>query len=249
MKLTQDQIDFFWQRGYLRVGKILTDDEINVYRAEYDRVFAEANQTGQLTDLAAGRGVDEANRKPAKQRMLQIINMCERSVLFAKLNYDARVLDLVEDLIGSNIMLFHDQALWKPARHGGPVYWHQDNAYWKARPATLMSCWLTLDDVTRENGAMQVIPGSHLKPVWHDPAQTTNALVETKVDESEAVVVDLPAGGIMFHHCQTLHYTQPNETDRQRRAYAIHYMPPGTRDSSGNVMPVNYHHPMLRARI
>jgi ectoine hydroxylase-related dioxygenase (phytanoyl-CoA dioxygenase family) len=247
MTLSQEQIDFFWANGYLKHGKLLTDDEIELYRTEYDRVFAEANRTNLYSNLASDNKSADSKRA-AKTQMLQIVNMCERSVLFSKLNYDERILNFVEDLIGPNIMLFHDQALWKPARTGGAVFWHQDNAYWKCRPATLMSCWLTLDDATRENGAMQVIPGSHLKPVWHETGKTPGPLIESSVDTSKAQVIELPAGGVMFHHCQTLHYTQPNETDRQRRAYAIHFMQPGTRASDGNVIPVNYHHPMLRAR-
>ena len=49
-----------------------------------------------------------------------------------------------------------------------------------------------------------------------------------KVALVTAVVIDLPVGGVMFHHCQTLHSTPPNRTERQRRAFAIHFMPPGT---------------------
>ena len=73
----------------------------------------------------------------------------------------------------------------------------------------MMSCWLTLDDATRDNGAMQVIPGSHLTPAWH--AKTETILIKSEgVDAAKAEVVELPAGGCMFHHCQTLHFTQPN---------------------------------------
>jgi ectoine hydroxylase-related dioxygenase (phytanoyl-CoA dioxygenase family) len=242
MTLTQEQIDFFFEQGYLRCGKILKDDEIKALRREYDRVFSEVN----ATNLAAG-GRDAA--KADGKRMLQIMNVFERNSQFHRLVYDARFLDVVQDLIGPNIMLFHDQALFKPARTGGAVFWHQDNAYWKCRPANLVSCWLTLDDVTRENGAMQVIPGSHLKPAWHGETATSNVLIETKVDDSKAVVVDLPAGGCMFHHCQTLHYTQPNETDRQRHAFIMHYMTPGTCGKDGKIIGVDYHHPVLRLRM
>lgn len=144
-------------------------------------------------------------------------------------------------------MLFHDQALFKPALHGGPVLWHQDNAYWQCRPANLVSCWLTLDDAVKANGAMQVIPGSHLKPVWHGASTATNALIETPgVDESKAVVVELPAGGCMFHHCQTLHYTEPNTTERLRRAFVMHFMAPGTSNKKGEVMRSGFGHPLLR---
>jgi len=248
MKLTQDQIDFFTQQGYLRYGALLTDAELPAYRAEYDRVFQEANQSNAFRNLADD-GKATTEKQGTKRQMLQIMQVCERSLLFAKLLYDPRILDIVEDLIGPNIMLFHDQALWKPAKTGGAVFWHQDNAYWHCRPANLLSCWLTLDDVVRENGAMQVIPGSHLAPVWHEKAKTTSVLLELKVDESKAVAVDLPAGGVMFHHCQTLHYTQPNDTDRQRRAFAIHFMTPGTRGEKGDTIPVSYHNPLLRARL
>ena len=91
--------------------------------------------------------------------------------------------------------------------------------------ANLVSCWLTFDDVDLHNGAMQFIPGSHLRPMIHDQAQGSDVLLDMGklVDDSQAVVADLPAGGITLHHCQTLHRTAPNTTDRQRRALAIHY--------------------------
>jgi ectoine hydroxylase-related dioxygenase (phytanoyl-CoA dioxygenase family) len=247
--LTQEQIDFFWRQGFLRVGSVLKVGEIEALRREYDRIFAEAEAAGGARNLSVSSTADKKSDPPA-QRMLQIINLCDRSIQFRKLIYDTRILDLVQDLIGPNIMLFHDQALNKPPRTGGPVFWHQDNAYWKCKPATLMSCWLTLDDVDVSNGAMQVIPGSHLQPVWHGSTDTTDALVVAgQIDVSKAAVVDLPAGGIMFHHCQTLHYTAPNTTDHQRRAFAIHFMNPGTRGSDGNVIGTDFSHPILRMRV
>ena len=243
--LTQEQIDTFWQNGYLRIGSLLKSDEIETLRKEYDRVFAEEEARGGARNLSVG-----TKKSESQLRMLQIMNMYQRSLQFTKLLYDTRILDLVQDLIGPNIMLFHDQALNKPSRTGGAVYWHQDNAYWKCRPATLMSCWMTLDDVDVSNGAMQLIPKSHLQPVWHGSTDSTDFLVEAgAIDTSKAEVVDLPAGGIMFHHCQTLHYTAPNTTDRQRRAFAIHFMNPGTRGGDGKVIGVDFNHPMLRMRM
>ena len=249
MTLSQEQIDFFSENGYLPYGKILNDDEVEMLRAEYDRTFQDAFASGGFNNLSIQFGADLDEKKAASQQMLQIMQMCERSLQFRRLLYEERILDIVQDLIGPNIMLFHDQALFKPAHTGGPITWHQDNAYWRCSPANLVSCWLTLDDVVRENGAMQVLPGSHRKPVWHDPNDTTILLNSEKyVDTSKAVVVDLPAGGCMFHHCQTLHYTEPNTTPNQRRAFAIHFMPPGT-SRLDQTMHVDYHHPMLRLRM
>lgn len=236
MPLDQQQIDFFNANGYLSYDRIIEGNELEMLRAEYDRLFREFNGTN-LSDNKSG------------QRMLQIMGVQTRSILFNKLVYDARILDVVADLMGPSIQLFHDQALFKPAHTGGPVLWHQDNAYWQCRPASLVSCWMTLDDVTKENGAMQVIPGSHLKPVWHAPDKDA-LLVDSsgQFDASQAVTVNLPAGGCMFHHCQTLHYTQPNTTPNQRRAYAIHMMVPGTRQTRNGekTFPVSFDNPILR---
>lgn len=247
-RLEQSEIDTFWEQGFLRKGRILTDEELELLSREYDAEFEKAWEEDSLRNLSIDNGADVATKKQAPKQMLQIMQMCERNIHFRKLIYNQRILDIVADLMGPSIQLYHDQALYKPAHIGGPVSWHQDNAYWKCRPANLVSCWLTLDDVVRENGAMQLIPGSHLKPVWHDKDSSTNALLDLKgVDTSKAVVVDLPAGGCMFHHCQTLHYTQPNTTDQQRRALAIHFMPPGTySEHRKEVMPISFSRPLLR---
>jgi ectoine hydroxylase-related dioxygenase (phytanoyl-CoA dioxygenase family) len=244
MSLTQEQIDFFALNGYVAYGPMLDAAEVAELREEYDRVFAEAERDGRFRNLSGDAGSGEA-----PQRMLQIMQMCERSLPFRRLLYHPRILDAVQSLLGPNLMLFHDQALYKPARTGGPILWHQDNAYWRCAPANLVSCWLTLDDVDEANGAMQVIPGSHLRPVHHETSVVTNALLESNLEgrEAEAHVVELPAGGCMFHHCQTLHHTAPNRTERPRRAFAIHFMPPGTRDRNGEILRVSFAHPMLRA--
>lgn len=251
--LSQAQVDSFWTNGYLSIGKILNDEEIAVLRHEYDHEFdrARAGETS-FRNLAISNTDDLETKNKAEKQMLQIMQMCERNIHFRKLVYDDRILNIIEDLIGPNIQLFHDQALYKPAYHGGPVFWHQDNAYWRCTPPNLVSCWLTLDDVNVDNGAMQFIPGTQFQAVEHGRAKTTNALLDLgdQVGEAQPVVVDLPAGGITIHHCQTLHHTAPNTTERQRRAFAIHFMVPGTRSlRTGEYLGVSFGRPMLRMRV
>lgn len=250
--LSQEKIDFFWTNGYLPLGKILEDEEIELLREEYDREF-ELGRAGkrEFRNIAIEDTDDLGKKNRAKKQMLQIMQMCERNIHFRKLLFNERILDVVEDLIGPNIQLFHDQALFKPPRHGAQVTWHQDNGYWKCTPASLVSCWITFDDVDVDNGAMQFKPGSHLKPVSHGKVDDS-ALLESDVDTSDEsnTVVPLPAGGAAIHHCQTLHHTQPNPTDRQRRAFAMHYMVPGTRSlSTGEYLRVGFKRPLLRGKM
>jgi ectoine hydroxylase-related dioxygenase (phytanoyl-CoA dioxygenase family) len=241
MSLTTEQRECFARDGFVSYGLLLEPEEIPPLREEYDRAFAEEEQAGGLRNLSSD------SEHP---QMLQLMQVCERSLLFRRLLYDERILDAVEALIGPNIMLFHDQALFKPARTGGPIFWHQDNAYWRCSPPNLISCWLTLDDAVRENGAMQLLPGSHFRIQEHERSAEGSPLLRAETGRAavEPVVVELPAGGCMFHHCQALHCTAPNETERPRRAFAMHFMAPGTRDAKGEVMQVGWGRPMLRNR-
>ena len=241
--LTEEQINSFWTNGYLKVGKILEDDEIELLRREYDGEFERARN---------GHHPRFRSHEIGETRVLQIMQMCEFNIHFRRLLYNDRILDLIEDLIGPNIQLFHDQALFKPARHGGPAHWHQDNAYWKCSPPNLVSCWLTLDDVDIHNGAMQFIPGSHFQSVAHEDSTDDSVLLDygDNVDKSQAAVIALPAGGVTLHHCQTLHYTAPNVTDNQRRAFAIHFMTPGTKSlREMQYLEVSFERPVLRMRV
>jgi len=251
LALAQEQINHFCREGYLRIGKILEDDELVLLREQYELEFEKARESNTYTNLSIEAGDDSEAKEIVPQRMLQITQMCERNIHYRRLVHNEKILDIAEDLIGPNIQLFHDQALFKPASDGGAVFWHQDNAYWTCRPANLISCWLTLDDTDTKNGAMQVIPGSHLTLVPHELSKERGALLYVKdQDDSRAVAIELPAGGCMFHHCQTLHYTQPNETDRQRRAFVIHLMMPGTRSAmeSDKNFEVGFKRPLLRAK-
>ena len=246
--LSQSQLNHFRQRGFVVVGKLLETSELQELREEYDRLFTQARESAQIRNLSSSDG--EFTTK-AEEEMLQIMQMCERSIIYRRFLYDNRHLDVAEDLIGPNLQLFHDQALYKPPRHGGPIQWHQDNGYWQCTPANLVSCWITLDDVDASNGAMHVIPESHLNPVNHERDEKTPLYdVEDQIDTSQAEVIELPAGGAMFHHCQTLHHTPRNNTDRERRAFAIHFMNPGTRQMRDDTnLDVTFGRPMLRMRI
>jgi ectoine hydroxylase-related dioxygenase (phytanoyl-CoA dioxygenase family) len=201
--LTEEQINRFWIDGYLTIGKILEDDEIELLRREYDYEFerARSGRNPRFRNLSIDDTDDLEAKNRAESQMLQIMQMCEYNIHFRQLLYDDRILDMVEDLIGPNIQLFHDQALFKPAHHGGPVHWHQDNAYWRCSPPNLVSCWLTLDDVDVHNGAMQFLPGTHFRSQEHERLADNNALLDLsdQVDDSKAVVVPLPAGGVTLY--------------------------------------------------
>ncbi len=248
MKLTPEERHQFRDEGYLNINRrVVDDDHLTRLRERYDALFAEKRGTTDkgLRNLAVVAGSDAADENSEDaEEMLQIMEMWRLDEEYRKLLYHEPLLDIVESLIGPDIQLFHDQALYKPAHHGGEVYWHQDNGYWQCTPPDLVSIWIALDDADEANGCMNVIPGSYLAGLAsHGRAKSEGAevpaLLQVDADAERAVSVPVEAGCAMVHHCMTLHQTNRNRSHRDRRAMAIHYMPVGTRNRMGAVMTDN----------
>ena len=244
MKLSVQEVDEFKNEGYFKINeRVIEDNHLSILRKHYDALFAERrDSSGEgLRNLAVIGNSESDEDADRSEEMLQIMEMWSIDEKYRELLYHKPLLDIAESLIGSDIQLFHDQALYKPAYHGGEVHWHQDNAYWQCDPPNLVSIWIALDDADEENGCMNVIPGSHLEGLSsHGRAKSEKgelpALLQVNADESRAVAVPVDAGYAMVHHCMTLHQTNPNRSPRDRRAMVIHYMPSGTRNREGIVM-------------
>ena len=112
MALTQEQIDFFHANGYLKIGPILKKVEIQFLREQYDEEFRQAVEGNSFRNISQDDGGDVDHKLKTDKQMFQIMQMCERNIHFRKLLFKPDILDLVQDLIGPNIMLFHDQALF-----------------------------------------------------------------------------------------------------------------------------------------
>lgn len=145
-----------------------------------------------------------------------------------------RLLDCVEPIIGPHIALFASHYICKPGGDGLPVLWHQDGSYWPLEPMEVVTCWLAVDDSTPENGCMRVLPGSHRGPRLAHHRHQREAVLGTEIraedlDESRAVDVVLPAGGVSLHHPWLVHGSNPNFSARRRCGLTIRYIPTTTR--------------------
>lgn len=143
-----------------------------------------------------------------------------------------KLLDIVEQILGPDIILWGSQIFCKPAGTGMSVPWHQDGHFWPIRPLATCSIWIAIDDVTLENGAMQFIPGSQrerrlFEHVEDDSKQSAlNAtLARECLDLEKAAVDDLPAGSLSLHDVFLIHGSEPNHSTKRRAAFVIRYMP------------------------
>ncbi|MBL8701347.1 MAG: phytanoyl-CoA dioxygenase family protein [Alphaproteobacteria bacterium] len=135
--------------------------------------------------------------------------------------------DALDRLVGTGRVLFQDMALIKPPRIGGQKDWHQDAAYFRVSDARLIvGSWIALDPASRENGCMEVIPGSHLLgPTAHvaklDPNQCHIRRDLIRADRK--VAIELAPGDALIFSSLIHHYTAPNTSGLRRRALQFHF--------------------------
>jgi phytanoyl-CoA hydroxylase len=141
---------------------------------------------------------------------------------------------LCHDLIGPNVNLYWDQAVYKKPEKPRRFPWHQDTGYTFADPQDYLTCWVALTDATVTNGCPWVLPRVHrngtLLHHWIDPIGW-----ECLPEEPDgAVAAEVPAGGVVAFSSLTPHLTRPNTTTEVRKSYIVQYARSGARTMQGD---------------
>lgn len=151
------------------------------------------------------------------------------------------MLDVVESLLGPNILLYSATFIIKEPHTASHVSWHQDLTYWGLSSDSQVSAWLALSPATAQSGCMQMLPGSHRGGRYQHQliADEGNVLLGGQtipdVDESGAQLCELQPGEASFHHGWTLHASRPNHSDDRRIGLNIQYITPDVRQTQHDV--------------
>ena len=146
-------------------------------------------------------------------------------------------------LLGDTVFLFHEQWVVKGAEQGMKFAWHQDSGYVNFRDPgnthrPYLTCWTALDDMTRENGTISVMPhdrvGSRERVFSHRAEPGTNDLVGYEGDDP-GVLIEAPAGSVAAFSSTSLHRSGGNTTTNLRRAYLTQYSREPLRSSNGDL--------------
>ena len=143
-----------------------------------------------------------------------------------------RILDIVEDVIGPDILVYWSTFFIKDP--GTPAFtaWHQDATYFGLDPLDHVTAWVALSDASREAGCMDVVT-QHGKPrqYRHEAKRLEHSIngagqeIVEPVDEKEAVAMELRAGECSLHHTLCLHRSAPNRASHRRVGFGISYIP------------------------
>ena len=217
--LTDAQRDQFARDGYVVVPDIVGGDELAGLTAELDAL--EVKTERWLAKQENGRA------NIAEAGAITFTTWCvTRSDAARRFTRHPTLVALCAELLGPDVNLYWDQAVYKKPEKPRPFPWHQDTGYTFTRPQNYLTCWVSLNGATVDNGCPWVLPGVHahgtLLHRWVDPIgwQCTDA-------PTGAVPAEVPAGGAVVFSSLTPHQTGPNTTADVRKAYIVQYGPAG----------------------
>jgi ectoine hydroxylase-related dioxygenase (phytanoyl-CoA dioxygenase family) len=221
--LNAEQIEFFHEFGYLKGVKILDGPQIEALCGALTGLM----KPGQSENPLFYEYHHNESAEPGKT-LFHALGAWRVSPAFHDLLFHPAFTVPASQLLGGRVRFWHDQLFVKPARDGGVVAWHQDYSYWtRTRPVAHLTCWIGLDDSTRENGCVHYVPGSHrwdLLPrgdLANNMESVFDVLSEEQKRQFAPVAIELKKGEASFHHPMLLHGSYENTSAHPRRACVI----------------------------
>jgi len=142
------------------------------------------------------------------------------------------ILDMVEQIVGPDVVLWGSNLFYKRVAEGPATPWHRDGAYWPIRPLATTSVWIAITDSVRENGCLRFVAGSHAAREIGAHYESTEpglvipgTLADDAFDEGAAVDVEMEPGQMVLFDCYTIHGAEANRGARPRAGYALRFMP------------------------
>jgi ectoine hydroxylase-related dioxygenase (phytanoyl-CoA dioxygenase family) len=233
--LSDEQIRFFDEQGYVHGIRVLSDEQAEVLREELHDLQNPHYPGNELFhEYHSNESADPA------RVLFHALGAWRIKPGFHDLLWHPGFTVPASQLLRGPVRFWHDQLFCKPAHHGGVVAWHQDYSYWtRTQPMQHLTCWIALDDATLENGCLQYIPGSHRWPLLPitglagDMQAIRSVLTPEQAERFEhPVAVELKKGEASFHHPLMVHGSFTNTTDRQRRATVVNAFLDGTLSAS-----------------
>src|SRR6266576_989107 len=232
--LTSDQIDFFQTHGYLAGIRLLDARQIEALREELAQLINPNHPAHELFyEFHSNESTDPATV------LFHALGAWRIAPAFHDLLWHPAFLVPASQLLAGAVRFWHDQLFCKPPCHGGVVAWHQDYSYWtRTQPMAHLSCWIGLDDSTRENGCVHYVPGSHrwnLLPTTrlaNDMDAIQSVLTGDQKDQFRPVAIELKAGECSFHHPLMVHGSHENLSNHPRRGAVINLFRDGVESAS-----------------
>ena len=251
--LSLDEIDAYWANGYAFVENALAPDQLGALVADFERWVDESRAyTEPYGDTLADRprfdlGPDHSADNPVLRRVASPVEVSDAYLDVMRNN---RALDAVVQLIGPNVEFNNAKINAKQPGSSTEVKYHQDFMFQPHTNEDLVTVLFFLDDVTMENGPLNVVPGTHrgeLFDHWHDGVYTGAVSADVEAAHvGDAVPVFGPAGSACLMHTRLLHGSAPNASDRPRTLFISEYRSEDSKPLQENHIPSRFQGEVVR---
>jgi ectoine hydroxylase-related dioxygenase (phytanoyl-CoA dioxygenase family) len=216
--LSPAQIEAFHRDGFLAPLDVFPADEVRRWRADLE-AFERTLPPGPV----AAR-----DRRKLHVRLPWARTLVE----------DPRLLDIMESLLGPDLLVFTSTFFIKEPNTDAITAWHQDATYFGLQPYEHVTAWVAFAEASEAAGCMQFIPGSHRwGQLRHGPEVIPGSInaggqrIAGDIDETGAQLAPLRTGQVSLHHTLVLHNSAPNRSSDRRIGYGISYIPARLRHS------------------
>jgi len=212
MKFIKEHLEAYHRDGYVVVRNFFTHEEVDLlYNIAID------------DDLMSKKSFDRTDASGLKTKLALWYSLDES--LYSKFARSERIVDAVEQILNGKVAHYHSKLMQKEPKKGGAWEWHQDYGYWYKNNGFLfpemLSVLTALTPATKENGCLQMIRGSHkLGRVEHGFSGEQVGADMEKVNEALKIMpldyLEMERGDSAFFHCNTLHASAANLSDKPR---------------------------------
>ncbi len=228
--------DFFQEHGYYHARGLFEPDEIATLQTDFDRIVTQLHQSDDIVD-ATWDGGETAKLSRAGDKIFHTHNVQKYSRAWLNAFLNERFLDVVEEMVGPDILLHHSKLFQKPAEAGSPFPMHQDWPYFPSEKDSMIAGIIHVSDATDEMGCLRVYPGSHrLGRIEGADGRRQNDVLDQYPIE-DATIVEAKAGDVIFFHYFTLHGSMPNRSDKVRKTVLCQLYAGTDRIEDGNAHP------------
>lgn len=238
-KLSEEQVAFFHENGYLSHIKLLEEWQVDQLNEELTTIAEPAHPGHSLFYEFHSNESSDPNAV-----LFHSLGHWRITPGFHDILWNPAFVMAASQLLGNqSVRFWHDQLFCKPAHHGGVVAWHQDYSYWtRTQPIQHLTCWTGLDDANVDNGCLYYVPGSHRWGLLDKPelAGDMEGLMDYLTEEQKAefkpVPIEMKKGYGTFHHPLMVHGSYANKSSRSRRAFVLNVFADGTQSNTDEVL-------------
>ncbi|MFE6526375.1 phytanoyl-CoA dioxygenase family protein [Streptomyces sp. NPDC057794] len=212
----------FEEDGFTVVRGLFGTEEIDRLCGRFAALREAGPVPGHFEPRASGPDADPLHVWPRVMHPHEIDDLAREVLL------DSRLRTVLETLLGEEVLAAQSMFYFKPPRARGQAL-HQDNFYLRVEPGTCVAAWVACDVIDRENGGLEVVPGTHRMDLFcPEPADPEVSFAREYVPPPpglEPVPVDMRPGDVLFFNGSLVHGSRPNRSpDRFRRSFIGHYV-------------------------